>query len=294
MKQYQTASDSKEKRYAAFAMWVDAYSAARRKEYAVARERFTYLRDFAAQLPDHGRQPGAPGEIAPTLEEEGAFQRAICTSAIDGPRAGEAELDAFLRRYPKSILVHGAVKRIARYHKGDVPKDAEALWKQAMAVQARGEKAQQRSASLCGPKCLAELLRRQGKKCGRGNAGPRDEDRRERHIAAGPIADREEAWPQSAGTGLDAGRLAKANAAADRAGVVRALRAGGGGDAGGNAGLGPARRKRRRGQTLHAGRRKVEAAVERGGAGNPVKRNSLAQHFGARGLEARFGRGRNG
>ena len=101
--------------------------------------------------------------MAPTLEEEGAFQRAICTSAIDGPRAGEAQLDAFLRRYPRSILIHGAVKRIARYHKGDVPKDAEALWTAAMAVQAKDDKARQRAASLCGPQCLAELLRRQGK-----------------------------------------------------------------------------------------------------------------------------------
>ena len=162
-KRYQAASDPKEKRYAALAQWVDAYSAARRKDFYAARERFAYLRDMAAQLPDHGAQPSAPGDIAPTLEEEGAFQRAICTGSIDGPKASEAELDAFLRRYPKSILVQGAVKRIARYHKGDVPKDAEKLWAAAMAIQAKDEKARQRAASLCGPKCLAELLRRRGK-----------------------------------------------------------------------------------------------------------------------------------
>ena len=164
MRRYQNASDAKEKRYAVQALWVDAYSAARRKDFLTARERFGYLRDQAAQLPDHGKQPNAPGEVAPTLEEEGAFQRAICVSSLNGAQAGEAELDAFLRRYPRSILVQGAVKRIARYHKGDVPKDAEKLWQQAMAIQAKDEKARQRANALCGPKCLAELLRRRGKK----------------------------------------------------------------------------------------------------------------------------------
>jgi ABC-type bacteriocin/lantibiotic exporter with double-glycine peptidase domain len=68
-----------------------------------------------------------------------------------------------LKRYPQSILIHATIKRIGRMHGGDIPKDAEALWQKAMQVQKKAQEAQAREEALCGPECLAELLRRQEK-----------------------------------------------------------------------------------------------------------------------------------
>ena len=72
-------------------------------------------------------------------------------------------MDGFMRSYARSALVHAAVKRIGRMHGGDVPKDAEGLWKQAMAVQKAADEADRRADALCGPECLAELMRRRGR-----------------------------------------------------------------------------------------------------------------------------------
>ena len=54
------------------------------------------------------------------------------------------------------------MKRIARLHGGDVPKEAEAAWRAAMKTQRAHEQEREREASLCAPECLAELLRRRG------------------------------------------------------------------------------------------------------------------------------------
>ena len=77
-----------------------------------------------------------------------------------------------MRDYPQSNLVHAAVKRIGRMHGGDVPKDAEGLWKQAMTVQKTADEKDKREQSRCGPECLAELLKRGevGKKSSREDA----------------------------------------------------------------------------------------------------------------------------
>ena len=164
IRQYQGASKPEEKKYAVLAQWIDAYAAGRRNDFQVARERFSYLRYMAALLPDHGKWPNKPGEVTPTLEEEGAFQHAVCTSAIGDQKGAEAEYYEFMRSYPTSVLVHGAVKRIARLHKGNIPSEAEALWQQAMQIQKKADKAERRAASMCGPECLVELLRRRGQK----------------------------------------------------------------------------------------------------------------------------------
>ena len=147
-----------------------AYSSARQGRFAEAKARFASLRQAAYESPDHGRQRIALGDTAPTLEEEGAFQEAVCTGALGDKRAEEAELDGFLRSYPQSILVHAAVKRIGRMHGGDVPKDAEGLWKQAMAVQKAADEKERRDQALCGPECLAELLRRKSGEASRQDA----------------------------------------------------------------------------------------------------------------------------
>ena len=147
-----------------------AYSSARQGRFAEAKARFASLRQAAYESPDHGQQRVALGDTAPTLEEEGAFQEAVCTGALGDKRAEEAELDGFLRSYPQSILVHAAVKRIGRMHGGDVPKDAEGLWKQAMAVQKAADEKERRDQALCGPECLAELLRRKSGEASRQDA----------------------------------------------------------------------------------------------------------------------------
>ncbi len=162
----ETSQDDASQRLVAFAERVDAYSAAKRKDFATAKERFGYLRDTASHLKDKGVVPSAPGDREPTLEEEGAFQRAVCTSGMGEKVAAEAEFKQFMERYPKSILVHAAVKRIGRFHGGDIPKDAEAVWKQAMTAQQAAERGEARSHAMCAPQCLAELLRRQGKPAG--------------------------------------------------------------------------------------------------------------------------------
>lgn len=149
------------------AQLVAAYAAARRHDMALARERFTQVRDSAEQLADHGAYPQKLGEVTPPMEEEAAFQMAVCTGVIgdkaQAQKNAESEYKGFMRSYPDSILIHAAIKRIARLHKGDIPKDAEKVWTQAMAIQKRHDREAKRAASMCAPECLAELLKRQGK-----------------------------------------------------------------------------------------------------------------------------------
>jgi hypothetical protein len=155
-----SSQDPALKQQAARARWVHAFAAARRKDLPVARERFALLRAEAARLPDKGKPEAKLGENPPTLEEEGAYQHAVLTAALGEESAAEREFIAFMREYPESPLVHAAVKRIARMHGGNIPPEADAAWKAAMAtVQAR-ERKRQREASMCGPEVLAELLDR--------------------------------------------------------------------------------------------------------------------------------------
>lgn len=163
MQARQFSPDNAERRQAAQAQLMAAYASAWRKDYPLAATRFRTVQTLASELPDHGAAVQRLGELNATLEEEAALQHAVCISAEGDTRAAEAEYDGFLRQYPQSVLVHAAIKRIARLHKGDVPKDAEALWTAAMKQQKQANDAKRRDASLCGPECLAELLHRQGK-----------------------------------------------------------------------------------------------------------------------------------
>lgn len=150
------------KTQAAFARQILAYAAARRHDLPLARVRFATLQTDAAQLPDKGKEPAPVGQMPSTLEAEGAFQHAVCTGALGNKEAAEGEYRAFMQRYPDSVLVAAAIKRIARFHGGDIPKVDEAVWRQAQQTAQAHERARQRDASLCGPECLAELLRRRG------------------------------------------------------------------------------------------------------------------------------------
>lgn len=150
------------RRRAAFARQVLAYSAARRHDLPLARARFAALETEAAKLPDGGKPEARLGEDPPTLTEEAAFQHAVCTGALGDKGAAEAEYVAFMKGHPDSPLVGAALKRIARLHGGDVPKEDEAVWRRAQRVAQARQRARMRAASLCGPECLAELLRRRG------------------------------------------------------------------------------------------------------------------------------------
>lgn len=157
-----SAERTGEHRRAAFARQILAYSAARRKDLPLARARFAALETEASRLPDRGKVPAPLGEDPPTLTEEAAFQHAVCTGALGDGKAAEAEYVAFMKAYPDSPLVGAAVKRIARLHGGDVPKEDEAVWRRAQEIAQKRQSARMREASLCGPECLAELLRRRG------------------------------------------------------------------------------------------------------------------------------------
>ena len=198
------------RREVARARWVLAFSAARRRDLATARERFAALKQAAAgerwtfeepRKPQAAKAPpvlpvaqeaesasstalfdrpvSPTGEALPTLEEEAAYQHAVLTAALArnakpgtrnatlgtrnsefGTPDPEAEFVQFMRQYPESPLVHASVRRIARMHGGNVPKDAEAVWKQAMATAQDQQHARDRERSLCGPEVLAEILGR--------------------------------------------------------------------------------------------------------------------------------------
>ena len=156
--------DAKAQHEGLLSLRVLAYDAARLKNFTLAKTRFESLRLAAYETPDHGKQRVPLGEVAPTLEEEGAFQKAVCTTAMGDKPAAEGEFNGFLTEYPQSILVHAAVKRVARFHEGNVPKPTEALWKTAMRTQKAIQDEQKRQQAMCGPEALAELLKRHGGK----------------------------------------------------------------------------------------------------------------------------------
>jgi hypothetical protein len=141
-----------------------AYTSARQKRFEQARDRFEALRDAASKVAGHGPEQGRMGEPLPTYEEEAALQHAVCTGALGDKEGSEYEYRQFLINYPESILVHAAVKRVRKLHSGNCPAEVEKLWTRAMQIQHDHDMAVRREQSMCGPKCLAELLRRKGQK----------------------------------------------------------------------------------------------------------------------------------
>ena len=160
------SKDPARRRKAVEGRYVLAFSAARRKDMAQARDRFAVLKTEAAKLPDKGARPPMPGVVRPTLEAEGAYQHAVCTAALGDKKAAEAEYMKFIKDYPESPLTGQAVERIGWLHNKHVPATAEAAWAESTRIaQAREDarrKAREKAESLCGPECLAELLRRSG------------------------------------------------------------------------------------------------------------------------------------
>lgn len=94
----------KKRKDAVRARYVIAFAAARQKKMALARDRFARLKEEAAKLPDKGAQRPLPGAVQPTLEEEAAYQHAVCTAALGDEKAAEAEYMKFMADYPESVL----------------------------------------------------------------------------------------------------------------------------------------------------------------------------------------------
>jgi len=139
-----------------------AYSAARRHDLPLARVRFAVMQAEAARLPDKGLETAPPGAVAPTLEAEAAFQHAVCTGALGDKAGAEVEYVAFMKHYPDSPLLHAALLRLQKMHGGDLTSVDAAVWQQAKQTAQARQMVKEREASLCGPECLAELLRRRG------------------------------------------------------------------------------------------------------------------------------------
>ncbi len=136
-----------------------AFAAARRGDLKTARTRFARAREDAEALPKSSPSPPPLGEMPqPTLAEDAAYQHAACTMGLGDKAGAERELVQFVRDFPESPLVHGAMRRIARLHGGDIPKDAEAVWKSAQAIQRKHQEERDRAAAMCGPESLAYVL----------------------------------------------------------------------------------------------------------------------------------------
>lgn len=141
-----------------------AFAAARQGDLKTARQRFAQARKDAETLPKASPSPTAPGELPqPSLAEDSAYQHAACTMGLGDKAGAERELVQFMRDFPESPLVHGAMRRIAKMHGGDIPKDVEVVWNSAQAIQRKSQEKRERDAAMCGPETVAELLKRQGK-----------------------------------------------------------------------------------------------------------------------------------
>ena len=139
-----------------------AFATARSRDLKTARAQFAQTQKSAALLQEKRAKPKLGEFPSATLEEDSAYQQAVCTMGLGEKAAAQTELVAFIKDYPTSPLVHAAMRRIARLNGGDIPADAEAVWKKAKEIQLTTRRAEERLASLCGPECLAELLKRRG------------------------------------------------------------------------------------------------------------------------------------
>ncbi len=159
----------KKQRESVDAQYILAFGAARRKDMLLARDRFAVLRQEAAKLPDKGKQAAPPGVPPSTMEEEGAYQHAVCTAAMGNEKAAEAEYIKFMQDYPESPLINGAAQRIEKLHDGHMPHYAEDAWTKANNIAIARQKKREEKMNLrmaqCGPLCLAEYLRRKGRSC---------------------------------------------------------------------------------------------------------------------------------
>jgi predicted double-glycine peptidase len=149
-------------RVKADALSVLAYSAARRHDLKLARARFQAEATAAETLPDKGSQTIKYGDPQPTLTEDAVYQHAVCTGALGDKAGAEQEYLQFIQHHADSPLVNSALMRIGRFHGGDVPPADMKIYNAAMQAQKHLDEETARNKSVCGPECLAELLKERG------------------------------------------------------------------------------------------------------------------------------------
>ena len=62
-----------------------------------------------------------PSGYRPSLEENAAFEHAVCTAALGKKKSAEAEFMSFIRTHPDSPLAEASAEKIAAMHGADVP-----------------------------------------------------------------------------------------------------------------------------------------------------------------------------
>lgn len=113
------SDDPADRRVAAEAQSLSAFSAAFRNDMKTARERFSVLREEAAKLPaEEAKSPSKAATYTAPLEEQAAYQHAVCTAALGEKEAAEAEFIKFMLDYPESMLMNGVVQRLTRLNGG--------------------------------------------------------------------------------------------------------------------------------------------------------------------------------
>lgn len=157
--------DARSRTLRARANMVMAYATARRKDLATARERFALAQREAAGIEATAAPVEGPFHSTPRdLEAQAAFQHAVCTAALGRRDDAIAEYVAIMRRYPGSPEVQASVRRVAAMHGGDLRPEIEKERVAAERVALRLQQQAKRERSLCGAECLAEVLRRRGRK----------------------------------------------------------------------------------------------------------------------------------
>jgi len=156
-----TSADAK--RQVVLARQVVAYSAARQHDMKTARAEFAAMEREASKLPQGGVQVAPAGmEAQASLTEEATYQHAVCTGALGQTAAAEREYLGFLTKYPDSPLINAVRLRIERMHGGEMPAADQPIWDRSVKVARMHLLDTERGASMCGPECLAEMIRRQG------------------------------------------------------------------------------------------------------------------------------------
>lgn len=143
---------------------IEGFALARQGDLKGAKASFATLAVEGAKLAEGTNRPAAPAgqPERPALVEDALYQKAICTAALGDKTGAEAQFRELMRAYPESPLMLAAMKRVARMHEGNIPKETEALWKRAMAIRGEKNRAERRALAMCGPLCLKELLKRAG------------------------------------------------------------------------------------------------------------------------------------
>ena len=92
-----------------------------------------------------------------TLPEQATYQAAVCLVAEGRGSAAERAFVTFIEENPHSALTQAAFRRLVQLNDGEAKAEHQALVQRATTAR---EAYQRRQQALCGPKAVAEVLRR--------------------------------------------------------------------------------------------------------------------------------------